>query len=220
MLKLARKFKDLGLEGKRARQYDAFSRQYRMRDFQGYSALAASCLGQGASVLEVAPGPGYFCIELAKRGDFAITGLDISNDLLEIARANASRAGVKVDFIRGNASAMRFPDSTFDLAFCAWAVKNFMEPVKVLHEIHRVLRRGGTALIVDLNHDATGQDWRGYAADRDLKGMTSLFMRMAFMIQRTRAYSVNQFEKLLDETAFQRREIRGRGINLCIRLAK
>lgn|SRR5262245_32173151 len=220
MLKLARKFKDLGLEGKQAQRYDAFSREYRMRDFQEHAALAASYLGQDASVLEVAAGPGYFCIELAKLGDFKITGLDISDDLVEIARANASKAGVKVDFIQGNASAIQAPDAAFDLVFCSWAVKNFMEPVKVLDEMYRVLKPGGTALIVDLNHDATGQDWRGYAAYRGLKGMTALSMRLAFVIQRSGAYSASEFERLLEGTPFQRREIRRRGINLCIGLTK
>jgi ubiquinone/menaquinone biosynthesis C-methylase UbiE len=121
MLKLARKFKDLGLEGKRARQYNAFSREYRMKDFKEYAALGASYLGRGASVLEVAAGPGYFCIELAKLGEFKITGLDISDDLVEIAGENASEAGVKVDFIQGNASTIQFPDAAFDLIFCSWA---------------------------------------------------------------------------------------------------
>jgi ubiquinone/menaquinone biosynthesis C-methylase UbiE len=220
MLKLVRKFKDLGLEGKQARQYDAFSREYRMGDFQEYAALAASYLGQGGSVLEIAAGPGYFCIELARLSDCKITGLDISDDLVEIARANASEAGVKVDFIQRNASATQFPDAAFDLVFCSWAVKNFMEPVSVLGEMYRVLRPGGTALIVDLNRDATTQDWRGYAAERGLRGMASLSMRIAFMIQRSGAYSASQFERLLEGTRFQRREIRSRGINLCISLVK
>lgn len=220
MLKVARKFKDLGLKGKRARQYDAFSREYRMTDFTEYATLAASYVGQGASVLEVAAGPGYFCIELAKRGDFAITGLDISDDLVNIARVNAARAGVRVDYISGNAGEMPFPDSAFDLVFCSWAIKNFMNPVKALNEMYRVLRPGGSALIVDLNHNATSDDWRRYAADRELKGRTSFFMRVAFLIQRAGAYSGTQFERLLDATPFQTRDVKSRGINLCIRAGK
>ena len=128
MLKLARKFKDLGLEGKRARQYNAFSRGYRMRDFQEYAALAATYLGRGASVLEVAAGPGYFCIELAKLGEFKITGLDISSDLVEIAGENASEAGVKVDFIQGNGSAIPLPDVAFDLVFARGRSKTSWSP--------------------------------------------------------------------------------------------
>jgi hypothetical protein len=71
-----------------------------------------------------------------------------------------------------------------------------------------------------LNHDATGQDWREYASDRRLKGITALWMKLAFMIQRGGAYSASQFERLLAGTPFQRHKVRSRGINLCIDLAK
>jgi ubiquinone/menaquinone biosynthesis C-methylase UbiE len=220
MMKWARRFKDLGIEGKKARQYDDFSREYRMGDFKEYASLAASHVGEGGSVLEVATGPGYFCTELAKLGDFKITGLDISNDLVEIARANARQAGVEVDFRQGNASAMQLPDEVFDLVFCSWAIKNFMEPTKVLNEMYRVLKPGGTALVVDLNRDATGQDWSIYASDRELRGMTALSMRLAFTIQRSGAYSRSQFEDLIKRTPFQGRDIQRMGVNLCIYLFK
>ena len=54
------------------------------------------------SVLEIAPGPGYFCIELAKLGDHQLTGLDISKSFVEIARRNAAEANLKIDFQEGN----------------------------------------------------------------------------------------------------------------------
>jgi ubiquinone/menaquinone biosynthesis C-methylase UbiE len=44
---------------------------------------------------------------------------------------------------------MQFPDEVFDLVFCSWSIKNFMEPIKVLNEMYRVLKPGGTALVVD-----------------------------------------------------------------------
>lgn len=220
MMKLARRFRDLGIEGRKARRYDEFSREYRMGDFKEYASLAARHVGEGGSVLEVATGPGYFCIELARSGNFKITGLDISSDLVAIARKNARQASVKVNFQQGNASAMQFPDEVFDLVFCSWAIKNFMEPKKVLNEIYRVLKRGGTALVVDLNRDATGQDWSRYASDRELKGMTALSMRLAFGIQKRGAYAIEQFEEMISSTPFPRHDIQSRGINLCASLFK
>ncbi len=97
MMKFVRKFKDLGIQGKKAHEYDEFSRKYRLKDLKEYANLATSHITNGGSVLEVATGPGYFCTELAKLGNFKITGLDISNDLVKIARTNAQQAGVKVD---------------------------------------------------------------------------------------------------------------------------
>jgi len=62
----------------------------------------------------IAPGPGFFCIDLAKLGYYLITGLDISKSFVEIARKNAAEAGLKIDFRLGNASDMPFEDETFD----------------------------------------------------------------------------------------------------------
>lgn len=214
MMKFVRKFKDLGIEGKKAEEYDEFSRKYRLKDLKEYANLATSHIAEGGSVLEIATGPGYFCTELAKLGNFKITGLDISNDLVKIARTNAQQAGVKVDFLQGNASSLQFPDTAFDFVFCSWAIKNFMEPVKVLNEMYRVLKPGGTALIIDLNHDATGQEWNRYSSGLGLRGMTALFMKLAFRIQRSGAYSKSKFVELIKNTPFQRHDIQDVGINL------
>ena len=58
----------------------------------------------GSHVLEVAPGPGFLSIELARSGKYHVTGLDISKTFVEIAQANAREANVPVDFRQGNAS--------------------------------------------------------------------------------------------------------------------
>ncbi len=220
MMKFVRKFKDLEIQGKKAHEYDDFSRKYRLKDLKEYANLATSHVTNGGSVLEIATGPGYFCTELAKLGNFKITGLDISNDLIKIARNNAEQAGVKVDFLQGNASSIQFPDMSFDFIFCSWAIKNFMEPQKVLNEMYRVLKPGGTALIIDLNHDAASQEWNRYSSSLGLKGMPALFMKLAFRIQRSGAYSKSKFVELIKNTPFQRYDIQDVGINLYVYLFK
>ena len=220
MMKFVRKFKDLEIQGKKAHDYDDFSHKYRLKDLKEYANLAGSHVSNGGSVLEIATGPGYFCIELSKLGNFKITGLDISNDLVKIARTNAEQAGVKVDFLQGNASSIQFPDMSFDFVFCSWAIKNFMEPQKALSEMYRVLKPGGTVLIIDLNHDVASQEWDKYASSLGLKGMTALFMKLAFRIQRSGAYSKSKFVELIKNTPFQRRDIQEMGINLYLFLFK
>src|SRR6266403_3811528 len=75
--------------------FDSIFAQYRSAvsppgDTAGFpSALALSRVRSGSAVLEVAPGPGFFSIELARLGDFRITGLDISQTLGGFARQNA-----------------------------------------------------------------------------------------------------------------------------------
>ena len=218
MMKFVRKFKDLEIQGRKAHEYDDFSRKYRLKDIKEYANLAAGHVPKGGAVLEIATGPGYFCIELARLGNFEITGLDISNDLIAIARTNAAQAGVKVDFRQGNASSLQFPDQSFDFIFCSWAIKNFMAPQKVLDEMYRVLKPGGKALIIDLNHDAASQEWDRYSSSLGLKGMAALFMKLAFRIQRSGAYSKGKFVELIENTPFRRYDIQDIGINLYVYL--
>lgn len=105
--------------------------------------------------MEVAPGPGYLSLELAKLGNYTLAGLDISKTFVEIARKNAEEAGVEIDFRLGDAAAMPFPDETFDLIICRLSFKNFSQPSAALNEMNRVLKPGGEAVIFDLRGDVT-----------------------------------------------------------------
>lgn len=127
----------------------------------GYRRQAAQLtkgLPKGAKVLEVAPGPGYLAIEMARLGRFQVTGLDFSRTFVQIASENARQDGVKVDFHHGDAAVMPFAPDSFDLIVCQAAFKNFTYPETALSEMHRVLRSGGTAVIQDMNRDATHAD--------------------------------------------------------------
>src|ERR1700733_15547956 len=93
--------------------------------FEADARRVAARLRPGARVLEIAPGPGYLAIALAKLGDFRIVGLDISRSFVRIAGENAAKAGVAVEFTRGDASEMALPSDTFDFIVCRAAFKNF-----------------------------------------------------------------------------------------------
>ena len=87
-------------------------------------------------MLEVAPGPGFLAIELAKRG--FMYAVDISKTLVEIARRNAAAERVNVCFELGNAAALPVKDASVDFVVCRAAFKNFTEPVKALAEMRRI----------------------------------------------------------------------------------
>ena len=103
-------YKGMGMEGPIAKWY-AKATHKDIEEFRTLARRMDERLKPGAKVLEVAPGPGYFAIELAKLGTYNITGLDISETFVEIARKNAREAGVEVDFRCGNASGMPFGDN-------------------------------------------------------------------------------------------------------------
>lgn len=220
MIKLFRKFKDLEIRGKKAQDYDQFTQRFRLQELRGYAQLVTPHIGPGAQVLELASGPGYFCIELAKLGGFAITGLDLSPDFVAIARQNAQKAQVQPYFVQGNAAQLQFEDQSFDFVFSSWSVKNFRDPQRVLTEIYRVLKPGGTALLIDLNPDVTAADWSLYAASIGISGMISFFMKLAFKIQRSAAYTQAELAAFIQSAGFKEYDISKVTINLHVLLTK
>jgi ubiquinone/menaquinone biosynthesis C-methylase UbiE len=154
-------------------------------------------------VLEVAPGPGFFAIELAKLGDFEITGLDISRTLVDIAKENARNAGVKIDFRLGNASAMPFADASFDFIYCSAAFKNFSEPSRALDEMHRVLRPGGEALIADLRNDVSPGEIDSYVKQSGRSRIDAWMTKWAFRCMLIkRAYAKDEFIRMAEQSRF------------------
>ena len=163
----------------------------------------AAGLPAGASVLEVAPGPGYFAIELARLGRFRVVGLDISRSFVEIAGENARRAGVSVEFRRGDASSMPFEEDAFDLIYCRAAFKNFADPVGALTEMHRVLRPGGLAVISDLRRDASPGDIHAAVEGMHLGRINALLTRWIFKHSLLkRAYLPDDFRRMAAQTPF------------------
>src|SRR2546421_9389499 len=129
-------YKGLPMEGIVARWYARTRRSgSQIEDWRKQAVQLTGGLPDGADLLEVAPGPGYFAIELARLGRFHVSGLDISHTFARIATENARQADVAVDFRQGNASRMPFPDGSFDLLVCQAAFKNFSRPLAPLDEL-------------------------------------------------------------------------------------
>jgi ubiquinone/menaquinone biosynthesis C-methylase UbiE len=191
-----------------------------MDDFRKQAKSVAERLRGGSAVLEVAPGPGFFSVELAKLGDFRITGLDISQTLVDIAAQNARSAGVKVDFRLGNASAMPFPNDSFDFVYCMAAFKNFSEPVKALDEMHRVLRPGGEALIVDLRKDVSLAEIDKYVEQSGRKRFDAWMTKRAFRWLVKRAYTQGEFNRMAEQSQFRRCDISVGPIGFEVRFTK
>lgn len=213
-------YKGLPMEGVIAAWYSKLT----LKDVKRHKWMAdqlAPKIPAGGSVLEIAPGPGYFCIELAKLGDFRITGLDISKSFVEIARKNAARAGLRIDIRQGNASALPFRDDTFDFTFCQAAFKNFSEPVKAIAEMYRVLKPNGVAVISDLRRDAPPEE-----IERELKGMglgrlDEMMTRWTFkQMLLKNAYSVADMESMIVQTPFGKGRIDVGGVGFQVWLEK
>src|SRR5262249_14417768 len=143
-------------------------------------------LPDGADILEVAPGPGYLAVEMARRG-FAVTGLDVSHTFVQIAGDYARPHGSEARFQQADVSTRPFAPASFDRIICQAAFKNFAEPLKALNEMHRVLRAGGTAVIEDMWGEATAADIRGEVQRMRLSPLNAFLTRRTLTWLRRRA---------------------------------
>jgi ubiquinone/menaquinone biosynthesis C-methylase UbiE len=197
-------YKGMGMEGATARWYASLTYKS-IEDFKALACRVAGEIAPESKVLELAPGPGYFAVELAKLGNYQVTGLDISRTFVEIARRNALEAGVKADFRQGDAANIPFGDESFDFLLCRAAFKNFARPLRALNEMYRVLKPGGGALIIDLRKDASRESIYE-AVERMHVGAVNAFLTkltFRFMLLK-RAYTKQEFERLLSQTKFGR----------------
>jgi ubiquinone/menaquinone biosynthesis C-methylase UbiE len=213
-------WKGIGMEGWIARWYTR-TRRKDMVDFRRQAKAMADRLRAGCDVLEVAPGPGFFAIELAKLGGFRITGLDVSRTFVEIAAENARAEGVNLDFRQGSASAMPFSDETFDFVYCSAAFKNFSEPVKALDEMHRVLRPHGEAVVVDLCKDVSLDEIDKYVEQSGRNWFDAWMTKWTFRhVLLKRAYTKVEFTRMAEGSHFGACEMRMGPMGFEVRFTK
>ena len=215
------RFKGPEMEGPIARWYARVrGSKSQIAAYRNQAAQLTAGLPDGAGVLEVAPGPGFLSIEMARLRRLHVTALDISRTFVEIGSENARRAGVIVDFRQGDVARMPFEAESFDLIVCQAAFKNFTLPRTALAEMYRVLRTGGTTVIQDMSHDATHAEIEEEVESMDLGRLSSFMTKATLERLRNRAYSPLQFELLVAESPFQTCEITTAGIGLEVRLEK
>jgi len=110
---------------------------------------------------------------------------------------------------------MPFADRSFDFLVCRAAFKNFSEPERALKEMRRVLRPGGTGVIIDLRRDASMDDVKQEVDGMRLGPINRVLTKGAFrfMLLR-RAYTRPELEKMLDRAGFKTIEVRAIGMGM------
>jgi 2-polyprenyl-3-methyl-5-hydroxy-6-metoxy-1,4-benzoquinol methylase len=111
----------------------------------------AGCSGQ--RVLDVGCGLGNDLSRFAKGGAI-VTGIDLSPRAIELARLNFEQRGLPGEFLQMNGEAMTFPAGTFDLVYCHTVLHFTPSPQAMIREIQRVLKPGGTAVLMTLNRNS------------------------------------------------------------------
>jgi len=128
--------------------------------------ISALNLRPGDRILDLCCGQGRHSVELARRG-FRVTGLDLSEYLLGLAKAAAREAGVEAEFVRRDMRDLPWQEE-FDAVLNLWTAFGYLEcneeDQRVLEAVSRALRPGGR-LIMDLTNRDRAAGWR--AAWRD-----------------------------------------------------
>ena len=98
-------------------------------------------------ILEVAVGTGR---NLPHYDDQAtVTGVDLSPEMLALAKEYAAELGRDADLREGDAAQLPFPDASFDTVVCALSLCSIPDPERAVREMHRVLVPGGQLLLLD-----------------------------------------------------------------------
>jgi ubiquinone/menaquinone biosynthesis C-methylase UbiE len=135
-----------------AQFYDEHARRFMGSVYRRLARQATALVPAGTRVLDVGTGTGRLALELAKaRPDLHITGVDISEDMLNVARQSAAQVALteKIVFRPASAKELPFPDGHFALVTSNASLHLWAEPAKVFDEITRVTAPGGCCLVRD-----------------------------------------------------------------------
>lgn len=104
--------------------------------------------GEHLKILDLGTGPGFLALILAELGH-EVTGLDISEGMLEKARYNARTRNLMIDFCLADAENLPFQDEDFDLVVSKYLLWTLPHPERAVDEWNRVLKPGGKVVLID-----------------------------------------------------------------------
>lgn len=109
---------------------------------------------QPEHILDVATGTGDLALAALELKPKHITGVDISEGMLEIGRKKIVEKNLEhiIDLQYGDSENLPFESNSFDAITCAYGVRNFENLQKGLHEMNRVLRPGGWIAVLEFSH--------------------------------------------------------------------
>jgi ubiquinone/menaquinone biosynthesis C-methylase UbiE len=185
--------------------------------FAGKIVRGIASLEGGSTIVDLGTGPGILSIELHKLLPQAkIIGVDLSSDMLEIARKNTSEAGMSNYETRlGRAEELPIESNSVNLVVTQSSFHEWEDPRKGLSEIFRILKPGGSLILKDYNRDWLSK-WR--------RNLFKFFMAMVGESYEDHLgmfkFTFDEVAGLLREAGFDEIKGKGKGLELFAKALK
>ncbi|WP_022853585.1 methyltransferase domain-containing protein [Thermodesulfatator atlanticus] len=155
MLKLPERVLELEvmLSLEEVRAYDGLVRKYLKILHFGFLETIINFAPEEGLFLDIGTGTGHLAIELAKLcPKISIVAVDLSENMLTVARENAQKEGVleRINFMKADAKNIPFPSESFDCVYCHNMLHHIPQPIELLREIKRVAKKDAAILVRDL----------------------------------------------------------------------
>ena len=128
-----------------------YESRHELADKPVWQSLLAGWIGpdRGAKIVDVATGTGMIAHMLAAYGYRDVTGVDLSEGMMEVARRHASEDGLSVTYRRANALELPFEDGSVDALVSSRLLWTLPEPENAVREWLRVLKPGGRLIAIN-----------------------------------------------------------------------
>ena len=162
-----------------AKRYDKEARIWMRYVSKSFVSVVKKRGITSGKVLDLGTGTGLLAIELAREvPGVEITGLDLSDVVLELARDNVqkSKVSLRVSFEKGDAEDMPFEDDAFGLVISSNTLHLINNPTRMFNEIRRVLKPEGAFFISDLRRSWLGilsRDFRASYSPKEVRDLLS-----------------------------------------------
>jgi len=197
-----------------------------------FKRIASDIKNRGISgkILDIGTGPGRLPIEISKQVKNAkLFGIDMSPDMIKIARRNADKAGVgnRVEFNIRTAYDTGFEDNSIDLVVSTGTIHHLSQPLNAFNEIYRILKRGGQAWLFDGRKDATREEFeetvRSLDIEKDIPLPLAVIERLWSKIHvgyKTEVFISGKIGKAIKQSLFKKANFRAQGAFIRIELRK